>query len=566
MYRDKAQWTAVRNRVVVDGVSQHQVKREEKISRETISKMAANRTPPSPVRGLKRRTKLGPFLRTIEKMLTGRTDGQPPVPAEARRILETIQQDGYRGSEKTLRLHLGSLSRRRYQFWGALYDVLAALDRDRALRFLFYLYRADAINDTRASCLLQACKLITNVEWRMDPRNVARLHGQEWLRRLTFGLLKIDEVRKDLGDIPQLQRIMTTIRNGSHYNRMKAIALFGHLNAIKKATICDFTGMNKSFVDKNLKIYHEGGVEALFASPKGHPMLSDSEDLRRAVFKILHSPPRDHGINRTSWTMQALREAMRNDKHPACAGVVREILRKAGYNWRKARTVLTSKDPDYREKISRIRNVASHLTKEEALFSIDEYGPFHVRKMGGRTLVAPGKTPIVKQWQKSRGKIIITAAIEVSSNQVTHFYSAQKNSNEMIKLMKILREQYGRKKKLWIFWDAASWHKSDGISMFIDQNNAGEWPKIESLLLPASGQYLNIIESIFSGMARAIIHNSDYASDVECREAIDRYFSERNAHFSGKPKRAGNKLWGQEREPVIFSESNDCKDPAYHWG
>jgi len=30
--------------------------------------------------------------------------------------------------------------------------------------------------------------------------------------------------------------------------------------------------------------------------------------------------------------------------------------------------------------------------------------------------------------------------------------------------------------------------------------------------LPAGAQFLNVIESVFSGMARAIIHNSDYES------------------------------------------------------
>ena len=86
----------------------------------------------------------------------------------------------------------------------------------------FYLYRADADKDTRSKSLLQACKLITNVEWKMDPKNAARLIDTDWMRRLTFGLLRLDEVRADVGDIPDLRRIMTTVRNDSHYNRMKA--------------------------------------------------------------------------------------------------------------------------------------------------------------------------------------------------------------------------------------------------------------------------------------------------------------------------------------------------------
>lgn len=81
--------------------------------------------------------------------------------------------------------------------------------------------------------------------------------------------------------------------------------------------------------------------------------------------------------------------------------------------------------------------------------------------------------------------------------------------------------------------------------------------------LPTCAQFLNVIESVFSGMARAIIHNSDYQSVDECRAAIDRYFNERNDHFKKHPKKAGKKIWGRERVEATFKEGNNCKDPKY---
>ena len=72
-----------------------------------------------------------------------------------------------------------------------------------------------------------------------------------------------------------------------------------------------------------------------------------------------------------------------------------------------------------------------------------------------------------------------------------------------------------------------------------------------------------MIESIFSGMARAIIHNSDYASVAAATTAIDRYFDERNRVFRENPRRAGKKIWGQERTEAAFDPANNCKDPAY---
>ena len=86
---------------------------------------------------------------------------------------------------------------------------------------------------------------------------------------------------------------------------------------------------------------------------------------------------------------------------------------------------------------------------------------------------------------------------------------------------------------------------------------------VETAPLPSSAQFLNVIESVFSGMARAIIHNSDYKTLDDAKAAVDRYFAERNAHFLQRPRRAGAKIWGREREVAAFSEANNCKDPRY---
>jgi hypothetical protein len=89
------------------------------------------------------------------------------------------------------------------------------------------------------------------------------------------------------------------------------------------------------------------------------------------------------------------------------------------------------------------------------------------------------------------------------------------------------------------------------------------YPIVKTAPLPAGAQFLNVIESVFSGMARAIIHNSDYPSIEATQEAIGLHFRERNVHFSKYPKRAGQKIWGKERVPSDFLEGQNCKDPLY---
>ena len=171
--------------------------------------------------------------------------------------------------------------------------------------------------------------------------------------------------------------------------------------------------------------------------------------------------------------------------------------------------------------------------------------------------------PSVPQWQKSKGCLILTAALELSANQVTHFYSTAKNTDEMIRMANTLLERYADAGTLYLSWDAASWHLSKKLTTFVDEHNAAAQvshrPLLELAPLPASAQFLNVIESVFSGMSKSVIRNSDYDTLTECKTAIDRYFLKRNLYYQNNPKRAGHKIWGKERVKPIFDKANICK-------
>jgi hypothetical protein len=285
------------------------------------------------------------------------------------------------------------------------------------------------------------------------------------------------------------------------------------------------------------------------------------------LFKVLHSPPRTYGFARTNWRAIDLKKAVQTEGITTSLWTIRQIVRKEGYRWRKAKVSLTSSDPNYREKVDRLKSILSTLSDDEGFFSVDEYGPFSIRLVKGRKLVRAGEFPSVPQWQKSRGYLILTAALDLGTNRITHFYSEKKDTTEMIRMIDIIRRSYKERTKVYFSWDAASWHMSEKLAKHVEFLNG--WadydraPEVVLVPLPARAQFLNVIESVFSGMAKALIHNSNFSDEKEAKQMIDSYLEERNAYFLRNPRKAGDKIWGRERFALVFNEARNFKDPGY---
>jgi hypothetical protein len=130
----------------------------------------------------------------------------------------------------------------------------------------------------------------------------------------------------------------------------------------------------------------------------------------------------------------------------------------------------------------------------------------------------------------------------------------------MIKLIDLLTEQYQNEQTIYLSWDAVSWHNSRILKSHIESHNQTQKPAICVVPLPTCTQFLNVIESVFCGLAKAVIHNSDYTSVEDCKEAIDLHFQTRNQYFKENPKRAGRKIWGKELVKSKFSETQHTRN------
>lgn len=588
MYRNVTQWTRIRRRVLAGGVSQRRIEREAGISRKTVRKMITFPVPPGYQRKKAvERPKLGLCLEVIDQIAKEDADQPKNQRHTASQIWEGLKErHGFTGGftiikdyVRKARHRATSASKSGPSLFAVsqpsfesedpaqlTYDLIQSVPKTEAIRLLRVMFSGDPPQfDLEKLDHLLARFAIKETREAAGLR--ARQSAFDWMRKVLQGEVSLDAVAREVGELSGLNELLTAVVEGRLPIRNRAIAVLARERGISLTVVCTFLHISRAAVLKYCRRYHEGGIELLLARKISSTTKFDKECNKQAVFSLLHTPPSTYGFNRTTWRMADLQEVLRSQGLPLCKDVIRTIFKEAGYKWRSARVVLTSTDPEYRTKVEGIKEILSKLDPDEAFFSIDEYGPFAVKKKGGVKRIGPGQEYVVPQWQKSKGWMILTAALELSRNQVTHFYSHAKNTEEMIKMADLLRTQYRTCRTIYLSWDAASWHISKKLLAHLEELNQEAardgHPIVKTAPLPAGAQFLNVIESVFSGMARAIIHNSDYHSIEAAKEAIGLYFAERNAHFSKHPKRAGQKIWGKERVPSEFLEGQNCKDPMY---
>jgi transposase len=221
-----------------------------------------------------------------------------------------------------------------------------------------------------------------------------------WIRQVFVSDDPLSRITTDVPAASTPARFAERLRNGCLRDRKKAIAVLARLKGIRLHTVTESLDLTPHTVIRYTTTFAGGGVDALFRARQSRV---HDEEHQGPVFALLHSPPSSYGINRTTWRMEDLHNVLAQTGHRISERRIRRIIKAGGFRWRKAKTVLTSNDPQYQTKLDAIKGILSELKPDDAFFSIDEYGPFAVKKKGGRKRVGPGENYVVPQWQKSKG-------------------------------------------------------------------------------------------------------------------------------------------------------------------
>lgn len=489
MYRDPSLWQKIRRRILSDGAPKRQVAREAGISRATIRKILAHERPPGYGPRERKYRNLAPYIPAIECFLTRPASGSITVQAVVSHLRAI---EGFTGSYSSVRNYLlrradddKCRNENNNDKYADAYSIITRLPEPRAIAFVSRLSTKGL--SFLFSNQMQSFKCATSghgESYSFVSRARQRSMDFEWMQRVASDAIDKKALSDEFEAEAEPSVLLSRLRNGSLLERTRALIVLARVRNIPIRTISACLGVSRRTIRAIYAKFQAGGTVALFQRQTKSNRKIDDPELRDAIFRVIHEPPCSYGINRTTWTMRLVCDVLNAHGHRVGSVLVRKMLKRAGYTWRKAKVVLTSNDPAYREKLAKIQAILSTLDANDAFFSIDEYGPFAIKAKGGRRLVPPGTQPTVPQWQKSRGCLIVTAAIELSSNQITHFYSQKKNTDEMIRMLNLLIERYNDRRRLYLSWDAASWHISKRLQRRIDENNSSIPTSRTALALP----------------------------------------------------------------------------------
>src|ERR1039457_4114917 len=98
MYRNMEQWTEIRRRVLVEGVSKRQILRETGMHWSTLQKILTHSVPPGYRQTQPRpQPKIGPYRERIQQILMADRELPRKQRHTAKRIWERLQEEGYTG-------------------------------------------------------------------------------------------------------------------------------------------------------------------------------------------------------------------------------------------------------------------------------------------------------------------------------------------------------------------------------------------------------------------------------------------------------------------------------------
>lgn len=298
-------------------------------------------------------------------------------------------------------------------------------------------------------------------------------------------------------------------------------------------------------IDKALAAGTDAGLKDYFHRPFD-PVITESA--KAWVVNLGCTKPKEHGLAAELWTYSELAKYTR--KHAANEGydclsravkaTIWRILNANPIQPHKIKYYLERRDPDFEQKMQEVLIVYEEINlqnKQQSgnkthpsiiTVSVDEKpGVQAIKNIAPDLQPKPGKH---SRWSrdyeyKRLGTVSVLAALDLHDGRIIAQVHDRHRSIEFISLLKELDEYYPAKSTIRVVLDNHSAHISKETLKYLG-SRPGRFVYVHT---PKHGSWLNLIESVFSKMARTFLRHIRVESKEELKERILLGINEFNA-------------------------------------
>jgi len=327
----------------------------------------------------------------------------------------------------------------------------------------------------------------------------------------------------------------------------RAKMILGYYKGDTISAIARSLGTHRQKVERTINKVLAFGVKVALEDlhRKGRPR-SISSEARAWIISLACSKPKDYGYASELWTNRALtrhiRENCTEQGFPELSrlsgGTVSKILSKSNIKPHKISGYVERRDPEFKSKSAAILHTYKQVEvlREKANNGEDILTAYisYDEKPGIQAIgnVAPDLPPVPDMYPslnrdheyKRYGTLSLLAGIDLLTGKLYVRVFNRHRSKEFIEYLKYLDSVFPPEMKLVITLDNHSAHTSkETMEYLLTVPN-----RFSFVFTPTHASWLNIIECLFSKMARSFLRGIRVSSKAELKERILKYFDELN--------------------------------------
>ena len=289
-------------------------------------------------------------------------------------------------------------------------------------------------------------------------------------------------------------------------------------------------------IDKALAAGIDAGLKDLYHRPF-KPKIDEAA--KAWVINLACTKPKDHGLAAEIWTLNELAKYTREHApaagHPclskAAKATIWRILSANEIRPHKIKYYLERRDPDFEQKMHEVLMVYQDINLQNDNLSDGAGYPDVItvsvdEKPGVQAIdtVAPDLPPkprchknVGRDYEYKRlGTVYILAALDLHTGEIIAQVHDRHRSREFIELLKELDSHYPKEHTIRIVLDNHSSHISKETMEYL-KSRPGRFVYVHT---PKHGSWLNLIEAVFSKMARTFLRHIRVSSKEELKERI----------------------------------------------